>query len=197
MLTFKKLRRLVIVSGLLSCGAYVYFLSPTVHNGGLPMAVQPLGSGSSLVDNRPDALMAVEAGAPQEGASQGNALEEGVLRPEKFDEPEGLRKRIRHQGGGGGGMSVQQQAMSFMPSMKPSASGAPDGVRRDQDEAAGSAEDADSDAGMGLKKPAKEPTNPERPWFFQSGSKRPLPGERGECGVMCFPIVTYYVSVLP
>lgn len=124
MLTFKKLRRVLLVTSLLFCGAYLYFVVPTFHSNLVEPPV-PL-----------DAKGPVEL--PQEVAPPNRNLKirSGVVKSNEE------RDQIKEQ---------------------------------DQESA--------------FKK------NPERPWFFQHGVKRPLPGERGwyksfkiyTSGYACFP----------
>ena len=111
MLTFKKLRRVLLVTSLLFCGAYLYFVVPTFHANLVEPPV-PL-----------DVKVQPAADQPQEVApsSQILKLRSGVSKSNED------RDRIKPE-------------QSRLPSSK---------------------------------------ENSERPWFFQNGIKRPLPGERG------------------
>ncbi|XP_022694792.1 glycoprotein 3-alpha-L-fucosyltransferase A-like [Varroa jacobsoni] len=214
MLTFKKLRRVVLVSCLLSCGAYVYFIVPTFHTSGIPVSVQPLASGPALLEARgPGELQGLSNNidsppSPSRfrlGANNrdgGNAVSVIAFNDLKLPLPQKkLNQRVKLQQHQKKQQQRQQgrrksrhrlvrigpnRRRGLRPNRIPGkftpASVAdvnlPDGPPS-QIKESNTNDDEHNNVNANGDSKIKESRNSGRPWFFHNGSKRPLPGERG------------------
>lgn len=168
----------------------MYFIVPTFHSPGIPISGQPLTSVGGSVEARPppaDPLAGSQNNnvngyllpPPRDLVGHGGRAQHSQLNSIRDREHEAKaslkphRGRVKTRRGGEdlaepAALRANDDPIDLVQAALPD-----EGVASPR--TAGSENDVMADSGPKVK----EAKNPERPWFFASGSKRPLPGERG------------------